>query len=376
VAKKDYYEVLDVPKSASKDEIKKAYRKLAIKYHPDKNPGDKKAEESFKEATEAYEVLADDKKRQAYDQFGFAGVEGMGGARPSDYSSIFTGFEDIFGDFSSFFDSFFGGGTRGYRSGRRSNVRQGANLRYDVEISFKNAVFGTKLEIKYPRNDKCSHCNGTGSDSGTSKVICNTCGGSGQVRRSSGFFSIATTCPSCNGEGETVKDPCRECHGSGLIKKKRTIKVTVPAGIENGNRISIRGQGDAGINGGPPGDLYVYIHYKPHEYFERAGNDLYCMIPISITQAALGGEIFVTTLDDKKIKLKIPSGAQNGKILRIRNEGIPYMHNAGRRGDLHIKIKVIIPTKLSSKEKDLLNRFSEIHSDDKSPRPIKLSDIE
>ena len=375
MAKRDYYEVLEVPKAASKEDIKKAYRKLAIKYHPDKNPGDRKAEENFKEATEAYEVLADDKKRQAYNQFGFAGVEGVGGARPQDYSSIFTGFEDIFGDFSSFFDSFFGGGgSRRYHPGR-SNMRQGANLRYDIEISFTNAVFGTKLEIKYPRNDKCSICNGTGSDSGSGKSICNTCGGSGQVRRSSGFFSIATTCPSCNGEGETVKDPCGECRGSGLVKKKRTIKVAIPAGIENGNRISLRGQGDSGINGGPPGDLYVYIHYKTHEYFERAGNDLYCLIPISITQASLGAEIFVTTLDDKKLRLKVPSGTQNGKILRIKNEGIPYMHNSNRRGDLHIKIKVIIPTKLSFKEKDLLKEFANQYKEEKSPKLIRLADI-
>ncbi len=377
MAKRDYYEVLDLPKGASKEEIKKAYRKLAIKYHPDRNPGDKKSEDSFKEATEAYEVLADDKKRPAYDQFGFAGVEGMGGARPQDYSTIFTGFEDIFGDFSSFFDSFFGGagGSRRYQSGR-SSARPGANLRYDVEISFKNAVFGTKLEIKFPRNDKCSNCNGTGSDSGSNKVICNTCGGSGQVRRSSGFFSIATTCPNCNGEGEMVKDPCSDCHGAGLVKKKRILKVTIPAGIENGNRISIRGQGDSGLNGGPAGDLYVYIHYKPHAHFERTGNDLYCLIPISIIQASLGGEIFITTLDDKKIKLKIPAGTQNGKILRIRSEGIPFMHNASRKGDLHIKIKIMVPTKLSFKEKNLLKEFSNQYNEETSPKPIRLSDIE
>jgi molecular chaperone DnaJ len=376
LAKRDYYEVLDLPKTATKEEIKKAYRKLAIKYHPDKNPGDKTAEEKFKEATEAYEILADDKKRQAYDQFGFAGVEGMGHAGPQDFSTIFEGFEDIFGDFSSFFDNFFGGGgSRRSWYSTRSSARRGADLRYDLEIPFKEAVFGTKVEISFNRNNRCTACNGTGSERGTGKVICQTCGGSGQVRRSSGFFSIATTCPTCNGEGEIIKNPCRQCYGKGVIKKQRTLKVTIPPGIENRRRITIAGQGDEGINGGPAGNLYVYIHIRPHEYFERDGSDVYCLIPISITQATLGAEIFVETLDSKKIKVKIPPGTQNNKILRIREEGIPYPHNPGRRGDMYIKIRVDVPVKLSSKAKELLRELSSINKEDTHPKPVKLSDI-
>ncbi len=376
MAKRDYYEVLDVPKGASKDEIKKAYRKLAVKYHPDRNPGDKKAEEKFKEATESYEVLGDEKKRQAFDQFGFAGVEGMRSSGGQEYSSVFRDFEDIFGDFGGIFDSFFGGGTarRGKRNGGARVVR-GADLRYNLDVSFKDAVFGTKLEINYMKNNSCSVCKGSGAASGSGKKTCPTCGGSGQVRRSSGFFSIASPCSTCGGEGHVIENPCRSCSGSGIIKKTQRIKVTIPAGIETGKRINIPGQGDIGPNNGPSGDLYVYINVKPHEYFERSGNDTYCLIPISFTQAALGTDIFVTTLDDKKIKLKIPAGTQNGKTLRLRNEGIPYLHNSTRRGDMYIKIQVNIPVRLSSKVKNLLKEISDIQGEEEKPKPVRLSDI-
>jgi molecular chaperone DnaJ len=373
LAKRDYYEVLGVPRNASKEDIKKAYRKLAIQYHPDKNPGNKESEEKFKEATEAYEVLADDKKRQTYDQFGFAGIEGMGGGA-HDFSSVFRDFEDIFGDFSGIFDSFFGGSTRRRRQAR-SNSMRGADLRYDLEIDFQDAVFGTSREISYQRNDTCSSCDGSGAESGSGKTMCPTCGGSGQVRRSSGFFSIASTCPSCRGEGYIIKNPCKVCNGSGVVKRKRVIKVTIPAGIENGRRIHIPNQGDGGLNGGPPGDLYVYIHIRAHEYFKRDGNDIYCVIPVSITQASLGSEILVPTIDKKKVRVKIPPGTQTGKVLRLKNEGVPYINNSHRRGDMYIELLVEIPERLSARAKTLLKELSDIMGEETSPSPKKISDL-
>ena len=370
MAKRDYYEVLGLQKGASKDDIKKAYRKLAIQYHPDKNPGNKEAEEKFKEATEAYEILSDDQKRAAYDQFGFAGVEGMGGG-PQDFSSAFRDFEDIFGDFSGIFDTFFGGGGR--RSSQSSSgVRRGANLRYDIEIPFKDAVFGTKVEIQYSRNEVCSTCHGTGASGGSGRKVCTTCGGAGQIRRSQGFFSIASPCPTCGGEGYVIEHPCRDCGGSGTLKKKQKLMVTIPAGIDDGKRVVILNQGDAGPNGGPYGDLYVFIRVKPHEYFERDGLDLYCAVPISITQAALGSELFVTTLDGRKIKVKIPAGIQNGKMLRVREEGIP---SGGRRGDLYIKLIIQIPAKLSKRGKELLEELSKVEGENSTPQPIPLSEL-
>lgn len=372
MAKRDYYEVLGVGRGSTKDEIKKAYRKLAIRFHPDKNPGDKDAEERFKEATDAYEILSNDRKRQAYDQFGFAGVEGMG-AGAHDYTTVFHDFEDIFGDFSSIFDSFFGGRSR--RGGHRDTRSRGSDLRYNLEISFKEAVFGVTSEITYQKNATCTECNGSGAASGSGKKLCPTCGGSGQVRRSSGFFSIASPCGTCNGEGYVIENPCGQCRGSGVTRKVQKIKVTIPPGIESGKRISIAGQGDAGPSGGPSGDLYVDIQVQPHQFFERSGTDLYCVIPISMTQASLGTEINVATLDDKKIKVKIPSGTQNGKVLRIKNEGVPYLHNSSRRGDMYIRVLVKIPTKLSSREKELLNNLAEIQGEETSPDPVPLREL-
>jgi molecular chaperone DnaJ len=369
VAKRDYYEVLGVQKGASKDDIKKAYRKLAIQYHPDKNPGNKEAEEKFKEATEAYEVLSDDQKKAAYDQFGFAGVEGMGGGGGQGYSHAFHDFEDLFGDFSGIFDSFFGGAGRRQS---RSGPPQGANLRYDLEIPFQDAVFGTKAEIQFAHNESCGACRGSGAVGGSGRKVCSTCAGSGQVRRSQGFFSIASPCPSCGGEGFMIENPCKECGGSGVQKKRRKIAVTIPAGIEDGKRVVIPGQGDAGQNGGPAGDLYVFIHVNGHEHFERDGNDLYCAVPISMTQAALGAELLVTTLDGKKIKVKIPAGMQNGKMLRIRDEGIPA---GNRRGDLYIKVIVKIPAKLSRRGKELLEELSKVEGEESAPKPIPLAEL-
>jgi len=370
MAKRDYYEVLGVQRNSSKDDIKKAYRQLALKYHPDKNPGNKQAEEKFKEATEAYDVLSDDQKKTAYDQFGFAGVEGMGGGN-RDWGN-FRGFEDIFGEggFSSIFESFFGGGS--FRRNGSRNERQGANLRYDIEISFKDAVFGTKAEIQYAHNETCTTCRGAGTADGSGKKTCPLCRGTGQVRHSQGFFSLATTCHQCNGEGFIIEKPCKDCKGSGTQKKRQKIMVTIPAGIENGKRIVIPKQGDAGPNGGSPGDLYVFIRVKPHEYFERQSYDLYCAVPISITQAALGADIHVTTLDNKKIKVKVPSGIQNGKMLRIRDEGVPA---GNHRGNLYIKLMVKVPEKLSRRGKELLEELSKIEGQDDSPKPIPLSQL-
>ncbi len=380
MAKRDYYEVLGVPKGASKDDIKKAYRKLAVKYHPDRNPDDSKAEELFKEASEAYEVLSDDKKRQAYDQFGFAGVEGMSGGGQGgaqDFSSAFRDFEDIFGDFGDIFGSFFGGGGGGgrRRGSSRTSAQRGADLRYNLDISFKDAVFGTKVEISYERHVTCPSCGGGGAESGSGRKVCPTCGGSGQVRRSSGFFSIASPCPTCNGEGHIIENPCDMCNGNGVISKPQKLKVTIPPGIESGKRINIPGQGDAGPNGGPAGDLFVYVRVKPHEYFERHGNDIYCVIPITFTQAALGAEIMVPTLEGKKVKVKVPSGTQNGKILRLKSEGVPHLHNSNRRGDLYIKIRVEVPKKLSSRGKELLKELSELEGENQSPSPVPLAEL-
>ncbi len=370
MAKRDYYEVLGIQKGAAKDDIKKAYRKLAIQYHPDKNPGNKEAEEKFKEATEAYEVLSDDQKKSAYDQFGFAGVEGMGGGQ-HDYSSAFRDFEDIFGDFSGIFDSFFGGTGRRAQRGN-GGVQQGANLRYDIEIPFQDAVFGTKVEIQYSRSESCAACRGSGASGGSGRKVCPTCAGSGQVRRSQGFFSIASPCPSCGGEGFVIEHPCKECNGTGTQKKRQKIAVTIPSGIEDGKRVVIPNQGDAGPNGGPNGDLYVFIRVKAHEHFERDGLDLYCAVPISMTQAALGAELFVSTLDAKRIKVKIPAGMQNGKMLRIRDEGVPA---GSRRGDLYIKVVVQIPTKLSKRGKELLEELSKAEGEVDAPKPIPLAEM-
>jgi molecular chaperone DnaJ len=375
MAKRDYYEVLGVQKNASKDDIKKAYRKLAIQYHPDKNPGNKEAEEKFKEATEAYEVLVDDKKKAAYDQFGFAGVDGMGGGQTHDWSN-FRGFEDIFGggDFSSIFDTIFSGLGGGFRrGGGQGGVRQGSNLRYDIEIPFKDAVYGTKVEIQYSHNESCAACKGSGAAAGAGRKTCPTCQGSGQVRHSQSFFTLASTCHNCGGTGTVIERPCMECGGSGTQKKRQKLSVTIPAGVENGKRLVIPRQGDAGPNGGPSGDLYVVVRIKPHEYFERQDLDLYCAVPISISQASLGAEIQVSTLDGKTIKVKVPAGTQNGKMLRIRDEGVPSA--SGRRGDLYIKIMVRIPEKLSRRGKDLLEELARTEGQTDSPGPIPLSQL-
>ena len=374
MAKRDYYEVLGVSKNATQDDIKKAYRKLAIQYHPDKNPGNKEAEEKFKEATEAYEVLSDEKKRKTYDQFGFAGLDGMNSGFSGDFRSThaFHDFEDIFGGFDDIFNSFFGfGGSSGRR--RSSNSNRGSDLRYDLEIGLKEAVFGTTVEITYSRNVTCDACGGTGAESGSKRRTCPTCQGTGQIRRSTGFFSIAQTCPSCHGEGTLIDKPCRVCNGTGLKKKPEKLKVDIPPGIQEGKKLRFANKGESGANGGPEGDLYVYIHVKEHPYFARQEDDIVCIVPISFTQAMLGSDIKVRTLDDKLIKLKIPAGTQNGKTLRIRGEGSPNLNNPNNRGDLWIKIRVQYPEKLSPKTKELLQKIAEIEGENFEPQPLPIS---
>lgn len=371
MAKRDYYEVLGVQKSATKDEIKKGYRKLAIQYHPDKNPGNKEAEEKFKEATEAYEVLSDDEKRQIYDQYGFAGLDGMGGGGGFNAGN-FRDFDDIFGDFGSVFENIFGGGGR--RGSRANEPGQGANLRYDLEISFQEAVFGTKTEISFNHDESCTSCNGTGGANGASRKTCPTCQGTGQVRRSAGFFSVAQPCPACHGAGSVIDNPCNDCSGTGVKSKKKKILVTIPAGVDDGKRIAIPRQGNVGRNGGAPGDLFVFIHVKPHESFERSGQDLYCAIPVTVPQAALGTDLFVTTLDGRKIKVKIPAGIQNGKLLRLKDEGVPVI-NSNKKGDLYIKVIIQTPSRLSQKEKNLYEELEKLEGASTSPKLIKLSEI-
>lgn len=372
MAKRDYYEVLGIERNAENGDIKKAYRKLAVQYHPDRNPGDKSAEEKFKEATEAYEILINPDKRRAYDQFGFAGVEGMAGGGAQDFSSVFRDFEDIFGDFSGIFDSFFGGGRR--RSGRSRSSR-GSDLRYDLDISFRDAVAGKKVELTYDRNVHCGECKGTGSAAGEGKKVCSTCGGAGQVRRSSGFFSIAQTCPVCGGEGSVIENPCGNCRGTGLLKRKQTVKVTVPPGIDTGKRISIRGQGDAGPNGAPTGDLYVYIRVLPHEFFQRDNNDVYCVIPVSMSQAALGAHLMIPNVEEKTVSLKIHSGTQNGEMFRLKGEGMPLLQNPSKKGDMYVKVNVQIPKKLSGKAKNILQEYAQLEGASAEPKPIPLSEL-
>ena len=368
MAKRDYYEVLGVSKTAHADEITKASRKLAVANHPDRNPDDKAAEERFKEATEAYEVLSDEKKRSTYDQFGFAGIDGMAGGH--DYSNVYNDFSDIFGGggFSDIFESFFGGGGS---SSRSSGPSVGSSLRYDVSLDLEEAAFGKKVDISYTHHIKCHDCNGSGSKTGGTKT-CPHCNGTGKVNRSSGFFAVSTPCSNCNGTGRVVEDPCNACHGSGVVRKQQKVKVTIPPGADDGTRISLRGMGDAGKNGGPSGDLFVYINVKPHKYFVRHHYDLYVQVPISMTQAALGAEIKVPLLEGKNIKVTIPSGVQNGKLIRVKDKGIPKDRNQTRRGDMYIKLRVDTPKIgiTSAKAKKLLKDLAKVLGENDSPTPV------
>lgn len=350
MSKRDYYEVLGVSRSASIDDIKKAYRKLAVKYHPDKNPGDKEAEEKFKEATTAYSALSDADSRARYDQFGHAAFE-QGGGGFSGFSGDFSGFEDIFGDL---FSNFFGGSAGG---SRRSRGQAGRDLRYDLEVSFEEAAFGTEKEIAIGRQIQCSSCTGSGAAPGSSPERCSTCAGAGQIRMQQGFFTIARTCHSCNGLGQTIKNPCTKCRGSGREVSEGKLKVKVPAGIDNGQRLKLRGEGEAGSAGGPAGDLYVQIQIKPHEIFQRQEHEIVLEWPISYTDAVLGREVEVPTLDGPT-NIKVPAGTQSGKVFRIRNRGIQVLGTT-RRGDQHVRVNIEIPKKVSDEERALLEKLKE-----------------
>ncbi|MCZ8236910.1 MAG: molecular chaperone DnaJ [Leptospiraceae bacterium] len=357
MAERSYYEILGVAKGAKDDEIKSAYRKLAIKYHPDKNKGNKEAEEKFKEATEAYEVLRDAQKRSAYDQFGKAGVNaGAGYGQGGFGQGAYTDFSDIFGNFEDIFEGFFGGGGGG-RTSRRGGPQRGSDIRYNLEIGLEDAALGKEVKIDIPRNETCGDCNGTGAAKGSSVSTCPDCGGSGQVRRTQGFFSVTTTCPRCNGKGKIIASPCKTCHGAGLVEKRRTINIKIPAGVENGSRLKVSGEGESGPGGGPKGDLYVVTHIKKHPTFERNGSDLIVIKTISLAMACLGGEIEVPTIDGKTIALKIPEGTESGQAFRMKGLGIPYLGAYGK-GDQHVIVKIEIPKKLNKKQKELLEEFA------------------
>ena len=363
MSKRDYYEVLGVAKNASDAELKKAYRRAAQKHHPDRNPDNAEAEEKFKEAKEAYEVLCDAQKRTAYDQFGHAGVDpSMGGGRGG-----FGGgggganFSDIFGDV---FGDIFGGGG-GARGGQR--VYRGADLRYNLELSLEDAVRGTTVKIRVPTFTTCKTCNGSGAKKGTQPSTCTTCGGHGQVRMQQGFFSVQQTCPRCKGTGTTIGDPCGDCHGQGRVKEQKTLSVKVPAGVDTGDRIRLANEGEAGENGGPPGDLYVQIQVKEHAIFKRDDANLYCEVPISYATAALGGELEVPTLDSR-VKLKVPEGTQTGKLFRMRGKGVKPVRD-NMVGDLLCRVVVETPVKLSSKQKELLRELDGSMKDNKKHSP-------
>jgi molecular chaperone DnaJ len=349
MAKRDYYEVLGVNRDASEEEIKKAYRKLAMKWHPDRNPDNPKAEEHFKEAKEAYEILTDGQKRPVYDQFGHAGVDPTAAAGAGFGGSFADAFGDIFSDI-------FGGGRT------RSSVYRGADLRYNLEISLEDAARGSETRIRIPAMEECATCHGSGAKAGTSPTTCTTCHGHGQVRMQQGFFSIQQTCPRCHGSGKIVASPCAACSGAGRVKQHKTLSVKIPAGVDDGDRIRLSGEGEAGMNGGPPGDLYVVIHLRPHPVFKRDHNDLHCEMPISYSTAALGGDIEIPTLDGYA-KVKVPTGTQTGQMFRLRGKGIKGVRSAGH-GDLICHVAVETPVNLTARQKELLAELDAINQKD------------
>ena len=355
MSKRDYYEVLGINRDANADAIKKAYRKLAMKHHPDRNPGDKTAEDKFKELSEAYEVLSEPDKKAAYDRYGHAGVDQSMGGRGGPGAQGFEGFTDAFSDI---FGDIFGGGGRG---GARSNVYRGADLRYNLEITLEEAARGAEKTIRIPTVEECGTCHGTGAKPGTEPQTCGTCGGAGQVRIQQGFFSIQQTCPKCHGTGRVIPNPCGTCGGAGRVKSHKTLEVKIPAGIDEGMRLRHAGHGEPGVNGGPPGDLYVEIHIRQHPVFQREGDDLHCEMPISFATAALGGEIEIPTLEGMA-RLKIPAETQSGKVFRLRGKGIRNVRSHAH-GDLMCHVLIETPVKLTERQKELLREFDEVSNE-------------
>ncbi|MGE0212095.1 MAG: molecular chaperone DnaJ [Parvibaculaceae bacterium] len=363
MSKRDYYEVLGISRSVDEKELKVAFRKLAKQYHPDANPGDHSAEHKFKEINEAYEALKDPQKRAAYDRFGHAAFEGGGfGGRPGQgfgpefTSSMSDIFEDLFGEFM-------GGGRRGQR---RGGATRGSDLRYNMEISLTEAYSGKMAQVRLPTSVTCEGCQGTGAKAGSSPTTCGTCNGQGAVRSTSGFFTVERTCPTCQGRGQIISDPCQTCSGQGRVTKERTLSVNIPAGVEDGTRIRLAGEGEAGLRGGPAGDLYIFLSIKPHEFFQRDGADLFCRVPISMTTAALGGEIEVPTIEGKKARVQVPEGTQPGAQFRLKGKGMPVLRSH-QHGHMLIQVTVETPVNLSRKQRDLLKEF-EKEARDNSPQ--------
>ncbi|MEG6508199.1 molecular chaperone DnaJ [Methyloligella sp. 2.7D] len=360
MAKRCYYETLGITRSAADGEIKSAFRRLAKEYHPDRNNGDPESEHRFKEVNEAYEALKDPQRRAAYDRFGHAAFEngGMGGARgfSSDFSASMSSiFEEMFGDFM------------GSPRGRTRPARErGADLRYNMEITLEEAYEGKTAQIRVPTSVVCETCEGSGAREGSSPVTCSTCGGIGKVRASQGFFTVERLCPACEGRGEVIEDPCPDCNGAGRVMRERTLSVDIPIGVEDGTRIRLGGEGEAGLRGGPPGDLYIFLSIKPHEFFQRDGADLFCRVPIAMTTAALGGEVEVPTIDGATMRVKVPDGSQSGRQFRLKNKGMPILRSR-QQGDLYIQVEVETPKNLSRKQKDLLKAFQEASNEKTSP---------
>jgi molecular chaperone DnaJ len=370
MSKRDYYEILGISRAATEQEIKSAYRRLAVKFHPDKNPGDAEAEDKFKEAAEAYSVLSDAEQRRRYDRFGHAGVSSSAGAGGWGAPG-FGGIEDILGDLFGFGEVF--GGARG--GNRRTAAQRGADLRYDLEITLEEAATGMTANLRIPRLESCETCKGSGAAEGTQPETCATCGGSGQVRYQQGFFSVARTCGNCRGTGRIIKTPCETCQGAGRVERERSMEVKIPAGVETGSRLRIAGEGEAGTQGGPSGDLYVVLHVSEHEEFERQGSNLYSSVPITFAQAALGAEIPVETLEAQQ-QLKIPAGTQTGTVFRVKGQGMPVLGGRGR-GDLFVSVTVVTPTTLTREQRKLLEQLSEVETTDLEDKGLmdKVRDI-
>lgn len=358
MSERDYYEVLGVPRGADAAELKKAYRKLAMQYHPDRNPGDAEAEKRFKEVNEAYDVLKDDQKRAAYDRFGHAAFNGGGGGPGAGGFDFASGFSDIFEDLF--------GMSGGGRRGGRTAAQQGADVRYDMEISLKEAFTGAKKTVTVPGTAACEGCSGNGAEKGSGPTTCNSCGGTGRLRMQQGFFTVERTCATCQGSGQIIKNPCTRCGGTGRTRKEKNLSVNIPAGVEEGTRIRLSGEGEAGFRGGPPGDLYIFLAIKPHPFFQRNGHDLHCKVPIRMTSAALGDAVEVPTIEGGKVKVTIPAGTQTGHQFRLQGKGMQSMRGRGR-GDMYIHVQVETPVNLTRKQKELLREFDGIGGSTTSP---------